>query len=124
VGWGGLRVRTGHGGADVAEEFAARAQTRRGVVYNPPAFTVLSLQTIFEPEGLALFVSGHESIIYTLPVIGMRRVQPAEAESGFGRPPREFVPTPAQVSTSSILLGEPDHDRRVVSHLTETLLAL
>src|SRR5262249_58120284 len=54
----------------------------------------------------------------------MRRVQPAEAESGFGRLPSEFVPTPTYVITDAIRLGEPDHDRRVVSHMAETLLAL
>src|SRR5215470_18861963 len=100
------------------------AKTRIGGVHHPQAFAVLPSQTVLEREVLAPLVSGHEGVVHILPVVGMRRVQPAEAESDFGCLPREFVPTPAYVITGAIRPGQPDHDRRVVSHMAETLFAL
>src|SRR5262249_56939190 len=99
-------------------------ETRSGGVHHPQAFAVLPWKAVLEPEALAPLVSGNEGVVHILPVVGMRRVQPAEAESDFGRLPREFVPIPAYVITGAIRFGEPDHDRRVVSHMAETLLAL
>ncbi len=58
-------------------------------------------QSVFEPELLALFIGGDESLFRKFPVIGMEGVNPAKAEAGFRSLAGELVPRLAQIGSKT-----------------------
>src|SRR5262249_56368918 len=109
--------------ADIAEELALRTEARPGRTTRPTILTVIAPHAVFEPERLALLISGEESLFRKFAVIRMEGGDPTKAEAGFGSLACELAPRLAHEGASAISLAHPHHHRSVVCHCAETRFA-
>ena len=110
--------------ADIAEEFALRAEARGRRIDGPAIGAVGPAQAILDPEGLVRSIGGQEGVRRQPLVVGMRRLGPAEAEGLRLGLPGELVPAPVEVDAGPVGNRDPHHHGGVVRHVAEPRLAL
>ena len=111
-------------GSDEAEEVAVGVQARCSGVQRPAVLAVGSTQPVVQPERTSLRRGGGELRCRPVAVVGVHRVEPQRPQAARQGLSGEVAPAPAQVAAAAVRLGDPHHDRSVVSHVAEAALAL
>ena len=110
--------------ADEAEELAGGAEAGRGCVDRPAVRAVGAAQAIFDAEWRRRRTGLDEGAFGFGGIVGMHRLEPAEAQRlGLGLP-REFVPAAVEVGAMAVGLGHPHHHRGMIGHVAEARFAL
>src|SRR5690606_20588984 len=108
----------------IAFESAPRAEARRSGLQRPAVLAVAPPQPKLHPERLKALLSIEEDLLERGPVVGVHRIEPARAQAVRRRKAGELIPAARQENAAAVGRRKPDHERRVVGHLTESCLAL
>lgn len=109
-------------GSDIAKEAAVRTEPRRCGVNRPVIGSVTRAKAILQAKGGAIGVRFQKDAFRICPVIGMRRVKPPIALRLSLRLARKLVLAAVEKDATTVGIGDPHHDRRLVGNLEKCLI--